>query len=836
MTEDTEWKSKIHQTVKYYYDQGYKTLDELLPFCEGAPPKEVAEELEKLKDSTLSLRSLEYRNKFYFNIPAANPLNFQWWYTLSSQEKFIGKILKTKPKAKCLCIGTPTIAAALTSNNIEVCLLDIDKDIVELFKKSFPSESDSRTYDVFSPLCDENLKKYDITIIDPPWYKEYFEAFLTRAIQCTIDGGIIYCSIPQELTRPNILDERRDYISSLTEFGHEVLCIEKSELDYIIPDFEHASFKENSLEVSSHPWRHSDLMTIVVNGKGVFSLEKNNNPEIISYSRKGMSSLFRVFIKNYSIQTGVGLKPVPDFKKTISRRIKTADVNIWTSKKDGFQSEDIDLTNKILTCWAEGKGKIETISELNHDKSPHERDKINNLIDDHDNKILLWKQHSSSNARRSEKDIKAHNEKSHSQWAAEPSIREHGGASDGFRIEFQRDRDRVIWSNGFRKLADKTQLFPLETDENLRQRLAHSIEVMQLATTISNSFGLDKDLVEAGALAHDIGHTPFGHAGENAIDRLLQSLGVDSGFNHYEHGVDVVRYLEGAYQNNTYISHSGLNLTPEVCDCILKHTYCHTGGHGSHEEIWNKSKHQDFIKFSGFSHLEGQAVRAADKISYLLSDIEDGIRLGAITHHDLMTCRLFHRSPIDFRMKKDDILYAKFIEQRGSIIKLLMEDLIIESSKRIGSLSSINEVRNASDYCIFHSAELVYDMNEIWTKIQVQKLHNDPRVITANLKASKIVTELVILFTLFPQYIDLRFQSEHQHLKPGPYMKYYYDKTKLISIPESHVTFLPLNFMIEFNFEKLRKVDIYNLIIAKDYVASLSDNRCRKLHKELLMN
>ncbi len=87
------------------------------------------------------------------------------------------------------------------------------------------------------------------------------------------------------------------------------------------------------------------------------------------------------------------------------------------------------------------------------------------------------------------------NNKSLSDWATHPSNRERVSHSDGFRIEFQRDRDRIIWSNGFRKLADKTQLFPLGDDENLRQRLAHSIEVMQLATTISNSFGLNKDLV-----------------------------------------------------------------------------------------------------------------------------------------------------------------------------------------------------------------------------------------------------------------------------------------------------------------------------------------------------
>lgn len=357
---------------------------------------------------------------------------------------------------------------------------------------------------------------------------------------------------------------------------------------------------------------------------------------------------------------------------------------------------------------------------------------------------------------------------------------------------------------------------------------------MQLASTIGAAFGLDKNLIEAGSLAHDIGHTPFGHAGEHAIDQMFRKLGFKGGFNHYEHGVDVVRFLEGSYQYSVIESHNGLNLTPEVCDCILKHTYCHNGDGPSQENIWRHTKHQKYLKCGGYSHLEGQAVRAADKISYLLSDIEDGIKLGAIQLHDLLGSRLFHRAPIDFRMRSGENLYGKFIEQRGSIIKLLMEDIILESTKRISKLKSRADVFNAGHYCVFHSEQIDNDMGEIWGKIQVNKLHMDPRVLSANMKASKMVSELLLLFTLFPEHINTQFRMEHERLNSTEYLKYYRDQHQTIEIPYDLLKFLPLDMMIGFHPGKTKYIDVYQLILAKDYVASLTDKKLKRVYNELL--
>jgi dGTPase len=281
-------------------------------------------------------------------------------------------------------------------------------------------------------------------------------------------------------------------------------------------------------------------------------------------------------------------------------------------------------------------------------------------------------------------------------------------------------------------------------------------------------------------------------------------------------------------------THQGLNLTAEVCDCILKHTYCHKGSGPSQEKIWAHTKHRNFLQCGGYSHLEGQAVRAADKISYLLSDLEDGIKLGAIQLHDLLDCRLFHRSPIDFRMRLGDNLYSKFIEQRGSIIKLLMEDIILESTRRISKLKNRNDVFKADNYSVYHSDQINSDMGEIWSKIQVKKLHLDPRVLSANMRASKMVSELLLLLTLFPEHISTQFREEHERLNSTEYLKYYRDQHKTIEISSAHLGFLPLDRMIGFDPSKTKSIDVYRLILAKDYVASLTDKKLKKIHLELL--
>ena len=833
--ENALWENKLKNKITRLLQRGIRNFEEILPLCSGAQPKEVFRIFTELGSISIasSRTSLDYKNKFFFRLPAANPSFFQWWYTLESQESMCFKILDDHDSDTVACIGAPTLAATIASHGKEVTLLDVDKDIVDLFNTVFASGCIAETYDVNDDIPPAHDQRYNCVVIDPPWYHFEFRKFISRAILLSKDGATIYCSIPQRMTRPGIEEERRKLISEIFNCGHEIISIEPNAMKYIVPYFEEEVLRNNNIDAKNYPWRSSDLLIIKVNGKKILDIGSTSKRSIRSFSLSGSSSVFRVFLENKNIQTPFQIEKVEEFSNSISSRDTVRSVNFWTSDKQGFQLNDVPFFTEVLNLWSTGITIENTIESLQDSVTDKESDIIEQLVRRFETETGIWKIGSSSQVRRTAEEIRDANDKITSMWASKSSEREYKSKSDGFRIEFQRDRDRIIWSNGFRKLADKTQLFPLDEDEHLRQRLAHSIEVMQLASTIGAAFGLDKDLIEAGALAHDIGHTPFGHAGEYAIDRMFKKLGFESGFNHYEHGVDVVRFLEGSYQHGVFESHHGLNLTPEVCDCILKHTYCHGGDGPSQEKVWKHTKHSNYLA-QGYSHLEGQAVRAADKISYLLSDIEDGIKLGAIQMHDLLGCRLFHRPPIDFRMRHGENLYLKFIEQRGYIIKLLMEDIILESTRRIGKLSSKNDVFKADDYCIFHSSQIHSDMGEIWRKIQVAKLHGDPRVLSANMMASKMVGELLLLLTIFPEHINIQFRTEHERLNCTDYMDYYRKQHRKLTIPDSLVSFLPLDMMIGFKPEKYRNIDVYQLVLAKDFVAGLTDKKLKKLHNDLL--
>ena len=170
---------------------------------------------------------------------------------------------------------------------------------------------------------------------------------------------------------------------------------------------------------------------------------------------------------------------------------------------------------------------------------------------------------------------------------------------DAVRTCFQRDRDRIIHSQSFRRLKHKTQVFLAPSGDHYRTRLTHTLEVSQIARTIARALQLNEDLTEAIALGHDLGHTPFGHAGERALDKLCSC-----GFKHYQQSVRVVDKLE---KDGT-----GLNLTHEVRNGIV----CHTKG----EEAYT---------------LEGQIIRIADKIAYINHDIDDAIRAGVMAEEDI---------------------------------------------------------------------------------------------------------------------------------------------------------------------------------------------------------
>lgn len=224
------------------------------------------------------------------------------------------------------------------------------------------------------------------------------------------------------------------------------------------------------------------------------------------------------------------------------------------------------------------------------------------------------------------------------------------------RTDFQRDRDRIIHSNSFRRLKHKTQVFLSPWGDHYRTRLTHTLEVAQIARTISNGLSLNSDLTEAVALGHDLGHTPFGHAGERALNSVFPG-----GFHHYEQSLRVVEKLEKGG--------AGLNLTYEVRDGIV----CHTRG-----------KEADT--------LEGRIVKLADKIAYINHDIDDAIRGGIMTEEDIpLTIRLSLGTNKSERINtlvtncvensKDDITFSEDIQIPFDELHKLMFSLVYTNPK-----------------------------------------------------------------------------------------------------------------------------------------------------------
>lgn len=217
------------------------------------------------------------------------------------------------------------------------------------------------------------------------------------------------------------------------------------------------------------------------------------------------------------------------------------------------------------------------------------------------------------------------------------------------RTEYQRDRDRIIHCKAFRRLKHKTQVFLAPEGDHYRTRLTHTLEVSQIARSISKALRLNEDLTEAIALGHDLGHTPFGHAGERALNRVCKY-----GFTHYEQSVRIVSILEK--------SGDGLNLTKEVIDGILNHR---TSGKPS--------------------TLEGKVVRLADKIAYINHDIDDAIRAGILSESDIpvyyrdvlgtstkMRLNTLISDIVDNSIDKDDIIMSEEIDKAMKGIREFM--------------------------------------------------------------------------------------------------------------------------------------------------------------------
>jgi dGTPase len=299
------------------------------------------------------------------------------------------------------------------------------------------------------------------------------------------------------------------------------------------------------------------------------------------------------------------------------------------------------------------------------------------------------------------------------------------------RSEFQRDRDRIIHSSAFRRLEYKTQVFVNHEGDLFRTRLTHSIEVAQIGRSIARRLMLNEDLVEAISLAHDLGHTPFGHAGQEALNACMKEYG---GFEHNLQSLRVVDVLEERYAN-----FDGLNLCFETREGILKHCSSERatvlGDLGS--RFLNNKR----------PTLEAQIANLADEIAYNNHDVDDGLRSGLITLDQLTSVRLFSMHLSEVRESYPDLVERRVIHETiRRMINTLVNDLIRQTEFNISkqNLQDINDVRNAPALVAFSDA--VLELNRELKKFLHNHLYRHYRVMRMSAKAHRIITELFEAF------------------------------------------------------------------------------------------
>lgn len=315
------------------------------------------------------------------------------------------------------------------------------------------------------------------------------------------------------------------------------------------------------------------------------------------------------------------------------------------------------------------------------------------------------------------------------------------------RTEFQRDRDRIIHSSAFRRLEYKTQVFVNHEGDLFRTRLTHTLEVAQIGRTTASLLKINPDLTEAMALAHDLGHTPFGHAGQTALNRCMQDWG---GFEHNLQSLRIVDLLEEQYP-----TFDGLNLTWETREGILKHC--------SRENALRLGVlGERFLKGEQPS-LEAQLVNIADAIAYSTHDIDDGLRVGYLDAAGLeSSVPLYERFAKEVRAEYPNIAerrVQKEIVRR--IIGCMVDDLVTQSQKNIDEASpkSVDEVRALSEPLVSFSEDMLQQVRGLKSYL-MDNLYRHYKVLRVTNKSAKLIKDLFDVFYAHPELLPPAYQKK----------------------------------------------------------------------------
>ena len=308
-------------------------------------------------------------------------------------------------------------------------------------------------------------------------------------------------------------------------------------------------------------------------------------------------------------------------------------------------------------------------------------------------------------------------------------------ASSKYRTPFQRDRDRIIHSASFRRLKHKTQVFVNTEGDHYRTRITHSMEVAQIARSIARYLNLNEDLSETLSLAHDLGHTPFGHAGEDSLNECMEEHG---GFDHNLQTLRIVMFLE-----NKYLKFSGLNLSIETLEGLLKHNGP-VENLALVDELIGVNKFKNMIDFNTYPSLEAQISAISDDIAYNNHDIQDGINANLFRLEELVDIDFFKDIYRKYKKKinKHNYKIATYQIVRDSI-DFMIKDLITNTKKNL----SLNKVKNNNDingtsFLMVDFSDKVKESEDEIRYFLKMKMYNNKYVLKKNNEGKSIIKRL----------------------------------------------------------------------------------------------
>ena len=313
-----------------------------------------------------------------------------------------------------------------------------------------------------------------------------------------------------------------------------------------------------------------------------------------------------------------------------------------------------------------------------------------------------------------------------------------------YRNEFERDRDRIIHSNAFKRLQYKTQVFVNHEGDHYRNRMTHSMEVSSIARSLSKALGLCDDLAEGVALAHDLGHTPFGHAGEDVLNECMKD---HRGFSHNAHAFKILTSIE-----QKYAAYDGLNLTWEVLEGIVKHN-----GPVERSEAYSyifdyDAKHS--LELSKRSSAESQVAALSDDIAYICHDLEDSIKAEIVTYRDLEEIEFVDKYIHDVKSEFPDINDDRLIYEVGrKLTHHLIESLLFQTQKNIKEhkVETEQDVRNL-DSQLVEFTDSTFSEVKLIKDFLMRKVYKHHRVASVTLQSKNVIRDL---FKLYVDNIEL---------------------------------------------------------------------------------